>query len=141
MKPYEFLPHTGDVKFKARGKTLATAFKNAAYAFTDVMTDHTNIKKKISKRISIESEDEMSLLYDFLEEFVVLVDSKGFLLNNIEELKIIKKDKGFRLVAKVTGDRVNHTYDINAHIKAVTYQQMYVKKSKGTYILQVILDI
>ena len=51
MKPYEFLPHTADVRIVARGKDSAEAFGNAAYAMTDVVTDHFKIEKKIEKKI------------------------------------------------------------------------------------------
>ncbi len=143
MKKYEFLPHTADVKFVALGKSLEGAFRNAAYALTDVMTDHRKVKQKKSYEFSVESEDKMALLYDFLEQFLVLVDSEGFLLSKVNSLKISKDRKSGKLMlkCKISGDKQNHKYEIDTHIKAVTYQQMYVKKSKEGFKLQVILDI
>ena len=54
-KNYEFLPHAADIKFRAYGKSMARAFENAAYALTDVMTDHTKVKAVKSKKITVES--------------------------------------------------------------------------------------
>ena len=141
MKAYEFFPHTADVKFRASGKTLEVAFKNAAYALTDTMTNHKKVKGKVNEKISIESEDKKALLYDFLEQFLILVDSEGFILNKVKSIKIGRNKKGLKLTAKVIGDNKPEKYEVDAHIKAVTYQQMIVKKSNGMYILQVILDI
>ena len=140
MKPYEFLEHTADAKFRAYGKTLEQAFINCAYAMTDVITDHKKIKPTTEKRISVESEDEKALVYDFLEQFLILLDTKRFLLAKIEELKIVKNEK-FKLTAKAVGDTKPENYEINIAIKAVTYQEMFIKKEKDKYTIQVIVDI
>ncbi len=137
MKDYEFLPHTSDEQFRAYGTSLEEAFKNAAYALTDIMTDHTTIKNTVKKDISVEAENNEALLYDFLEHFLFLVDSENFLLHEITNLKISENE----LIATVNGDDQVENYDINTHIKAVTYQQMFIKKENDTYSLQVIVDI
>jgi SHS2 domain-containing protein len=137
MKPYEFLPHTADAKFRAYGKTLEEAFMNAAYAMADIITDHKKVKPAAEKTISVKSENKEALLYDFLEQFLILLDSEGFLLNKVKELKI----KNNQLTAKITGDTHPEKYEIETHIKAVTYQEMFIKKEKGQYIVQVIVDL
>jgi SHS2 domain-containing protein len=137
MKPYEFLPHTADAKFRAYGKTLEEAFMNAAYAMTDVIIDHKKIKPTTEKTISVESENNEALLYDFLEQFLILLDSEGFLLNKVKELKINNN----KLTAKVTGDTHPEKYETETHIKAVTYQEMFIKEEKGQYVVQLIVDL
>lgn len=137
MKPYKFLPHTADAKFRAYGKTLEEAFINSAYALIDVITDHKKIKQTAEKTIKVSSENKESLLYDFLEQFLILLDSESFLLNKIKELKI----KNNTLTAKAIGDTNPQNYEISTHIKAVTYQEMFIKKEKGGYVIQVIVDI
>ena len=71
MIPYKFLPHTADVKFQAFGKTLAEAFKNAAYALTDVITDHKKIKPKLKKTIKVKSQEIVKLDFDFADEIKI----------------------------------------------------------------------
>ena len=135
--PYKFLPHTADVRIKAYGKTLEEAFMNSAYAVTDVVTDHKKIKPVTEKIIKVEAEDQESLLYDFLEQFLVLIDSEGFLLNEIKELKITNN----KLTAKIAGDTHPENYEIHTHVKAMTYQEMSIKKEKDKYTIQFIVDI
>lgn len=137
MKPYEFLPHTADTKFRAYGKTLEEAFINSAYAMTDVITDHKKIKPTTEKTFEVESENQESLLYDFLEHFLVLLDSEGFLLNKITKLTITDN----KLTANVAGDTHPENYEIHTHVKAMTYQEMFIKKEKEGYVVQVIVDI
>ncbi len=134
---YEFLPHTADVKFRAYGKSIEEAFSNAALALTKVITDYNKVEANIEKTIEVESEDEKALLYDFLEQFLILLDSESFLLNSIKEIKI----EGNKLKAVIVGDTEIEKYKTETHIKAVTYQEMEIKKEKGKYMLQVVLDL
>jgi SHS2 domain-containing protein len=137
---YEFLPHTADVKFRAYGATMEEAFSNAALALTEVITDYNKVEPNVEKTIEIESEDEKALLYDFLEQFIVLLDSESFLLNSVKDIKI-EKGEGLKLKAVITGDTKLEKYKTETHIKAVTYQEMEIKKEKGKYMLQVVLDL
>lgn len=140
MKKYKFLPHTADVKFRAYGKNLEEAFSNAALALTAVITDPSKVDAKVKKIIEVSSEDEKALLYDFLEQFLILLDTDNFLLNSVKELKI-KKDKGLSLKAEIVGDTELEKYKTETSIKAVTYQEMEIKKEKGKVMVQVVLDI
>jgi len=137
---YKFLPHTADAKFRAYGKNLEDAFKNSAYAMTDIIVDVKKVRPKIRQKISIKSEDEKALLYDFLEKFLFLLDTKGFLLAKIRKLKIKKEKKGFSLNALLSGDNYKG-YDTKTTIKAVTYQEMEIMQKKGKVTLQVVVDI
>ncbi|MEE9525154.1 MAG: archease [Candidatus Woesearchaeota archaeon] len=136
MKQYEFLPHTADVKFRAYGKTMEEAFSNAALALAKIITDD-KVEENIEKEISVEAEDEKALLYDFLEQFLILIDSENFLLSKVKELKI----DGLKLKAKIVGDTELDKYEINTHIKAITYQEMEINKEKDKYMVQVIPDL
>jgi SHS2 domain-containing protein len=137
---YKFLPHTADAKFRAYGKNIEEAFKNAAYAMVSVITDD-KIKAKVKKKISIKSEDEKALLYDFLEQFLILLDTKGFLLAKVNKIKIKEEKKGFSLSAEIIGDNKPKNYQTKTTIKAVTYQEMFIRHEKGKVTLQVVVDI
>jgi SHS2 domain-containing protein len=78
-----------------------------------------------------------SLLYDFLEQLVVLLN-EGFLLHHVSMIKIEKETS---LKATVVGDMIDEKYDVNSEVKAITYHDMEVKKLKGKYMIQVIVDI
>ena len=137
MKPYEFLPHTADTKIRAYGKTLEEAFRNSALATTDTITDHTKIKQTVEKKISVSSENEEALLYDFLEELFVLLDSENFLLSDVKDLKI----DNLKLTAIFIGDTHPENYEIRTHVKAITYQEMFIKEENNNFVIQFVLDI
>lgn len=139
---YEFLEHTADVKFLAYGKNLEEAFRNAAKATIDVMTDIKKIKPKTRKKIMIEANTKESLLYDFLEEIIYVMDTEGFLMCDAEKIIIDTKNPNYKFVlkAELVGDFAKN-YDVHTYIKAVTYNDMEIQESKNKVSVQVVHDI
>lgn len=134
---FKFLEHTADIKFQAFGKTLGEAFENSALALASVMYNPEKIKPELEKKIEISGIDEKSLLYNFLEEFIFLMDSEDFLLNKIEKIEI----KENKLSAVALGDNKTDKYEIKGDVKAATYAEMEIKKEKDKVVVQVVLDI
>lgn len=137
MKKYKFLEHTADVKFQAFGKSLEEVFKNSALAMCNVMYEG-KVKSKKNFKITVKGDDFESLLYNFLEEFLLLFDSKNFFLSKIDKIKIDKKN--FKLGAEILGDSTEN-YEMSTYVKAITYNEMFVKKIKNKWIAQVVIDI
>jgi len=134
---YKFLEHTADVKFQAEGKTIEEAFIEAAMALKEtILKGKTKIAEKVKKKINVEGKDKESLLYNFLEEFLFLLDSERFLLSKIDKIKIDKNS----LIAEVVGDLANK-YNLSNDVKAITYNSMFVKKDKNRFIIQAVLDV
>ena len=133
---YEFIKHTADVKFQAFGNTLNKAFENSAIAMFKVMYPK-RIKSKVKKKIKVKGNDLENLLYNLLEELIILLDSKNFFLSKISVK--INNDKN-ELTALLYGDN-SKNYDANLEVKAVTYNEMFVKKIKNIWTCQVVLDV
>jgi len=134
---YKFLEHTADIKFQAFGKTLEKVFENSAKALIKSIYKK-KIKSKIKKQISVKGKDFESLLYNFLEEIIVLIDTDNFLCSQVKNI-VIDKDK-FKLTAKLVGDN-SEKYKIETHIKAITLSEMFVKQQGKKWITQVVVDI
>lgn len=138
-KRFEFFDVTADAGFKAYGDTLEEAFQNAALAMFEVMTDTNSIKPQIKRKINIESEDEYALLYDWLTEFLVILDSEFLVFSKFDVE--IEKGEQYILNAKAWGEEFDpQRHESRAEVKAVTYHLMDIKKEDG-YMVQVILDI
>jgi len=167
MKKFKFLEHTADAKFQSFGKTLEEAFENSALAMFNVMYDE-KVKAVKKKKIKVKGKDKESLLYNFLEELLFLLDSENFFLSRISKITINKnssnktgnlksgkkmniesekagsidnqKSKNYWLTAELLGDEAKN-YNISLDVKAVTYNSMFVKKEKGRFICQVVVDV
>lgn len=140
MEKYRFLEHTADVKFQAFGKTLEEAFANAALALTDVVVEQKEVEAVEKRTIEIKSETKESLLYDFLERFLYLIDTEHFVLAEVKHLEITK-GRQFALNAVVSGDRGVEKYSFKTHVKAMTYNDMIIDEKPGNTTIQVVLDI
>ena len=137
MKKFKFLEHTADLKFLAFGKTLEEVFKNSALAMFNAMHDG-EVKKSKKIRIKVTGKDFESLLYNFLEEFLILFDTEGFFLSKIRNIKI--DSKKFKLEAEAIGDNAKN-YETHIDVKAVTYSEMFVRREEGVWRAQVVLDV
>jgi SHS2 domain-containing protein len=132
---YKFLEHTADIKFKAYGKNLAELYENCVYAMCSVM--HSGkVVSKVKKKIKVQGNDFENLLYVFLEEFLFLIDSEGIFLSKIERLKV--DTKNFVVEADVY---FGNAPRLETDVKAITYNDMFVKKEKGKWVAQVVLDV
>ena len=137
-KSWEHYSHTADMGIRGFGGTLEEAFTNSAAALMQTIAKDVKVKEKIEKKIEVKGKDIESLLYDFLEEFLFLLDAEDFLLAKIKQMKINKK--AFKLSALVIGDKASN-YNFTNDVKAITYSGMLVKKEKNKYICQVVLDV
>jgi SHS2 domain-containing protein len=139
---YKFLDHRSDLYIESCGKTESQAFEQAGLAIFDSMTDIDTIdKKKQTRKISVESEDIYSLLYDYLEELLFIYDTEFLLCSEIT-LKIEEIEEGFKLEGVLKGEE----YDEKKHpskigIKSPTYSQMEKIEKNGLICFKFVMDI
>ena len=138
---YKYLEHTADTKFRAFGKNVEEAFGNAALAVFNVMVDTSKVNEKVSKKITAEGTDLQSLLYNFLEKFLILLDSENFFLAAVKKIKISGSEGNYQLEAEVTGDDAGKYETIGPQVKAVTYNDMLVDQEQDNCFVQVVVDI
>jgi len=133
-KKFEFLEHTADIKFRAFGRTLNELFENCALALSDYLAQGEKIEIKKGKTIQVFGQDQESLLYNFLDELIFLLDSENFILS---KLKV--QLRGNNLKAEIYGDN-SKDYNLS-YIKAPTYAEMYIRKNSKGWEAQAVLDV
>ena len=134
---YKYLKHTADAKFVAFGRDIDEVFANSALAMINILGETSKVKKEKEHKIKLEARNYERLLFDFLEELVFLLDTENFFLREIKKIKI---SKDFVLEAVVVGDNTKN-YDLKSEIKAVTYSDMKIEKTKKGYEATVVVDI
>lgn len=137
---YEFLPHTADAKFKAFGKTANEAYRNAARAMFAIMTDIDQVKKIFKFPVNVRSSRKESLLFDFLDNLIFLLDTEGFLLADCDVKVANNRDGTWSITGHVVGDSVKG-YDVSGNVKAVTYNDLEVLHRDNQWLIQVVVDI
>jgi SHS2 domain-containing protein len=141
-KRFEFLEHTADAYIATYGKDLVEAFENAALAMFQVMTDVDEVEAELEDHVDIEANDEYALLYSWLEALLVKFDTDGVLFSKFEILDLTRTTDGFRLQARIWGERFNPKKHLQkVGVKAVTYHRMEIIQKPEKTTLRFILDI
>jgi SHS2 domain-containing protein len=141
VKKFEFLPHTADVYVQAYGKDLAEAFANCALGMEETITKLAKVKPKMTKEVTVESEDEQALLVDFLTQLLILHDAENMVFSKIK-VRIHETENGFKLSAELGGEEFDEKkHEHGTYVKAATYRDMEIEKSNKGARVKVLLDI
>ena len=140
MERYKFFHHTADAKFQAFGKTLEEAFAHAALAVASLMWEWKKIAQNIEISVSVDGKDLEQLLVGFLEEILYLLGTRDFLLGSVGDVLLEKKEEGWKLHALFRGDVYRREYEIFGDVKAITYNEIFVKDQEP-FLVQVVADI
>ena len=137
MKKYEYFDVTADIGFKSYGKTLNEAFENAGLAIFNIISDTNDIVPAKEISFEVASEDNVSLLYDYLEELLFLHEVEFMLFSQFD----VNIDDNLHLKATIKGEEINwDKHERKTEIKAITFHKMQVEKSNMVK-LQAIVDL
>lgn len=136
---YEFFEHTADAKFRAYGKYLEEAFGNAVTAVASVFCDIEKLHKETEMQVSVKAKKLETLLYDFLEEILFYVDTEQLLCYKAKKIEIQKEDDAYSLNAELIADKLVGK-EIHGDVKAITYNEMQIKKTDDDWYVQVVVD-
>jgi protein archease len=130
-----------DAKIEAYGSSLEEAFENAAHALEDTMVDIKKIKPKIESKVVVEGSDKESLLYSWLESLIAKQDTENMLYSKFT-CKISKASGGFKLVAKIWGEKFDpKRHEQKTAVKAPTFHEMNIEEGKRQTTLRFLLDL
>ena len=140
MKKFEYFDVTADIGFKAYGNSLNEAFENAGLAIFNIISDTADVVLETEKSFEITSEDEVSLLYDYLEE-LLFFHEVDFMLFAEFDVDISESGDEFNLKATIRGESIDwDRHERKSEIKAITFHRMDVKKTDH-FELQAIVDL
>lgn len=134
---YEILEHPSELRIKVYGKTLEELFSNAVLAMADVL-------KKDRKRgvetetIKIQSIDLNSLLVDFLSEILARSQINKRVYQVYKFISFKFSDTEAILEAQLFGYPITQ---FDEDIKAVTYEDLDIKKLDDHWQTMIVFDI
>lgn len=134
---YELIDHTADFGIRVFGRNLETLYENAAYALFDLITDSRRLDRNYTLHLTIEGEDKIDLMFNWLRELLYLWNGREILV--AETSVHIVSETCFQ--ADIRYDRYEKgRHEIRNEIKAVTYHQLDVKKKIKVWTGEIILD-
>lgn len=137
MKRFEYFEVTADIGFRAYGENINEAFENAGMAIFNIIsnTDYITPSREISFELT--SEDEVSLLYDYLEELLFYHEVEFMLFSEFH----VEIDDNLNLKATIKGEAIDwDKHERKTEIKAITFHKMDVKRTDHVE-LQAIVDL
>ncbi|XP_067867863.1 protein archease isoform X1 [Heterodontus francisci] len=139
-KKYEYLDHTADVQLHSWGDTLEEAFEQVVMAMFGYMTDIETVQPTTTVEVEAEGHDMMSLLYNFMHEWLYQFSAEMFFIPR--EMKVIHID---RINYKIRSIGWGEEFDLAKHpqgteVKAITYSAMQIHEDETPQIF-VIIDI
>ncbi len=131
---FKFIEHTADVGIEAYGETLEEMFSNAALGLFELMADTKEVEEKEKFKIKAKGEDLQSLLYDFLEKFLILHDTNNIVFSRA----VVRKIENNELEAEAWGEKFDsEKHEEGTHVKAITYHRMKIEDKKLFYLVDI----
>ena len=136
---YKTLEHATDAIIEVTADNLEDAFKIAGVSVIETILDISKVEEKTSKRIVVKGKDLRYLLYNWLEEIIILTITEGFAGKRI--LVEISEENEWKIDAEIFGEDINLSkHEFKVEIKSPTFHDMKIEQD-GNVILRYLLDL
>lgn len=136
---YKSLEHATDAIFEVTAPNLEEAFVIAAKSVIETILDVNTIEEKEEKTLAVSGKDLSYLLYNWLEELIILTITDGFAAKRITVN--IEKNAEYKILARFWGEQIDiKKHHFKVEIKAPTFHEMEVKQGDTIY-MKYLLDL
>ena len=136
---YRTLEHATDAVIEVTADTLEDAFKIAGISVIETILDISKVTENDMKSIQVKGKDLKYLLYNWLEEIIILTITDGFAGKRI--IVTISKDEEYKIDAEVFGETIDlKKHEFKVEIKSPTFHEMEIKQ-KEKIIMRYLLDL
>jgi len=132
---YQFLEHRADLKIQVFGRTKEELFLNAMLAMIEYLKpDFKHPETNVEQEITVKSTDSTTLLADFLNEALYLIQVNKEIYSRVSFDMFTNKE----ITAKLSGQKVEA---FGEDIKAVTYHNLEINQKNNSWEAIVLFDI
>ena len=136
---YRHLEHSTDAIIEVTAPDLTSAFQVAGKSVVETIIDSSKIEEKTMKRLSVTGKDLRYLLYNWLEEIIILTITDGFAAKRIS-IKI-ESNNGYKIEAEFCGEEIDiKKHGFKVEIKSPTFHEMYIQEGEQV-TLRYLLDL
>ena len=132
------IEHTADVGFEVEAPTLGVLFERAGLATLGVAVGLETVAPRERLPLEVHAEDTVSLLHDWLQQLVVVLQARGIALSElaVEEVsEVLVRGWG-------AGERVDRgRHRLCTEVKGVSYHELAVRETATGWLARVILDV
>lgn len=136
---YKSLEHATDAIFEVNAANLEEAFVVAAKSVIETIIDTKTVDEKEEKTLAVSGIDLRYLLYNWLEEIIILTITDGFAVKTLDVK--IEKNSDYKISAKLRGEKIDiKKHHFKVEIKAPTFHDMEIKQNGAVY-MRYLLDL
>ena len=126
---YKTLEHATDAIIEVTADNLKEAFEIAGISVIDTILDSSKVEGNYSKKLIVKGKDLKYLLYNWLEEMIILTITDGFAGKKI--VLEIKKDDEYEINAEIFGEVIDLTkHEFKVEIKSPTFHEMEIEENE-----------
>jgi len=131
---FEEIEHTADIAIRTWGRDLAELFANAAYGMACQLADPDGLSLTVERPVQLEAFDVETLLVTWLGELLYLGERDGCVFTAFDMLEVAPT----RLRAVARGGAVQ---EYRGHIKAVTFNELEIRRTDTGYETAIVFDV
>ena len=136
---YRTLEHATDAIIEVTADNLKEAFQIAGISVIETILDSTKVDEIDSRKLVVKGKDLKYLLYNWLEEIIILTITDGFAGKRIE-IDILR-DENYEIHAEVFGEEINlKKHEFKVEIKSPTFHEMEIKED-NKIVMKYLLDL
>jgi len=136
---YKTLEHATDAIIEVTADNLKEAFQIAGISVIETILDISKVEENNSKKITVDGKDLKYLLYNWLEEMIILTITDGFAGKRI--LVDITKNGDYQINAEIFGEEIDlKKHEFKVEIKSPTFHEMEIEQ-RDKIIMKYLLDL
>lgn len=136
---YRYLEHATDALIEVKASSLEEAFVLAARSVVETILDMNSVEVKKTRQLRVTGKDLNYLLYNWLEEIIILTITDGFAVKSVKVK--IEKNSEYAILADLEGEDIDiKKHHFKVEIKAPTFHLMEIKQD-GEVQMRYLLDL
>ena len=136
---YRTLEHATDAVIEVTADNLENAFKIAGISVIETILDISKVTENDKRILEVKGKDLKYLLYNWLEEIIILTITDGFAGKRIKVT--ISKDEEYKIDAEIFGETIDlKKHEFKVEIKSPTFHEMEIKQ-KDKITMRYLLDL
>ena len=136
---YKTLEHATDAIIEVTADNLNDAFKTAGISVIETILDISKVEEKENKKIVVEGKDLKYLLYNWLEEIIILTITEGFAGKRLQIE--MSEDEKWKITAKIFGENIDlKKHEFKVEIKSPTFHDMRIEQNEKV-VMRYLLDL
>ena len=135
---YKNLEHSTDALIEVRASNLTEAFEVAGKSVIQTIMDDSKIDERIQKNIVVKGKNLHYLLYNWIEELIILTITDGFAT---KRFSIVVEKEPFLIKAELFGEEIDiKKHGFKVEIKSPTFHEMEIDEGEEIR-LKYLLDL